>query len=157
MTTTANKNNVLTRAAKTGPLTYNEMDNNFLELKAVIDDTEANDSAIIGLSDSLSQPGGIDSRLTTVEDSLSGYMVKSQNLNDLTNKGLARTNLSVYSKVETDAIYLNEAANLSDIDNAPNARGNLGIGDIATRDLFLSTSDPNASNGANGDIWLTYE
>lgn len=154
--TTANKNNVITRAEKTSPLTYNEMDNNFLELKNAIDDIGNNESAITAITTALSGTGGIDDRLTSVENSLSSFMVKSQNLNDLTDKTLARTNLAVYSKTESDARYLNEAANLSDIDNAANARTNLGIGDIATRDLFVSTSEPNNSNGSDGDIWLTY-
>lgn len=154
---TSDKNNVTTRAEKTEPLTYNEVDNNFLELKNAIDDIAANESAINGLSTTINGTGGIDDRLTTVENNQSTYMVKSQNLNDLTDKSLARTNLSVYSKTEMDARYLNESANLSDIDNAANARSNLGIGDIATRNIFLSTSDPNNTNGADGDIWITYE
>lgn len=157
MATTVNKNNVVTRAEKTAPLTYNEMDNNFLELKNAIDDIGTNDTAISGIIQTLTATGGIDDRIGAVETSLSGFMSKNQNLNDLTNKTLARTNLSVYSKTEGDARYLNEAANLSDIDNVTNARSNLGLGDIAVRDLFISTAEPNAANGDNGDIWLTYE
>jgi len=39
----------------------------------------------------------------------------------------ARANLNVYSQIESDARYLNEASNLSDLDDIPTARTNLDV------------------------------
>jgi hypothetical protein len=154
MAITADKANVTTRAEKLAPLTYNEMDANFQEMKNVIDDAEANDSAIIAINSALST---LDGQVTTLENQQSDYLQKTSNLSDLSNLSLARSNLQVLSETESDNRYLQESANLSDIDNPSAGRTNLGIGDIATRDIFISTADPNNSNGDDGDIWLTYE
>lgn len=50
-----------------------------------------------------------------------------QNLNDLQNKATARTNLDVYSKNESNNLYLSKGNNLSDLANIPTARGNLDV------------------------------
>lgn len=71
------------------------------------------------------------------------YLQKSSNLNDLPNKGTARTNLDVYAKAEvyskaeadaryynqaaSDGRYLNESNNLSDLNNTATARTNLDV------------------------------
>ncbi|MDX1532732.1 MAG: hypothetical protein R3230_00840 [Nitrosopumilaceae archaeon] len=152
--TISNKANVITRADKTEPLTYNEMNNNLEELKNVIDDAGANETAIAGINSTLTT---VQNDIDAIEAAQPNYMEKTANLSDLDNLSLARSNLGVYSTTESDNRYLNEASNLSDLDDAPTSRTNLGLGDIVTRDLFISTSDPNNSNGSDGDIWLTYE
>lgn len=45
----------------------------------------------------------------TKAESDAKYAVKSNNLSDLTNKATARTNLSVYSKAEVDALLTDES------------------------------------------------
>ena len=59
----------------------------------------------------------------------------ANNLSDLADDPTARTNLDVYSKAEA----LSVANNLSDIANAPTARNNLGLGDIAVFDTGTTT------------------
>ena len=54
-------------------------------------------------------------------------MFWSNNLAELTNMPNARANLNVYSQIESDARYLNEASNLSDLDDIPTARTNLDV------------------------------
>ena len=53
--------------------------------------------------------------------------LKTNNLSDLSNVATARTNLSVYSKAETDAKYPTKANNLSDLASATTARTNLSV------------------------------
>ena len=85
------------------------------------------------------------------------YAQRSNNLSDLQSSATARSNLDVYSTSESDSRYLNESSNLSDLTSASSARSNLGVGTIATRDVFISTSDPSNGSGSDGDVWLTYE
>lgn len=55
------------------------------------------------------------------------YLIKSNNLGDLTNSATARANLNVYSKTESDSAYLAASNNLSDIPDKITARNNLGV------------------------------
>ena len=58
------------------------------------------------------------------------FSKKSANLSDLADKAASRTNLSVYSKSETDAndaLALKKASNLSDLANKETARSNLSV------------------------------
>ena len=58
------------------------------------------------------------------------FSKKSANLSDLADKSASRTNLSVYSKSETDAndaLALKKASNLSDLANKETARSNLSV------------------------------
>lgn len=52
---------------------------------------------------------------------------RENNLNDVLDKAIARNNLSVYSKTESDGRYLDEAANLSDLPSTTTARSNLDV------------------------------
>ena len=62
-----------------------------------------------------------------IEEKINEFLKKSENLNDLANKATARTNLSVYSKAESDANFLDAASNLSDLNNTTTARTNLNV------------------------------
>lgn len=62
-----------------------------------------------------------------IEEKINEFLKKSENLNDLANKATARTNLSVYSKAESDANFLDAASNLSDLNNTTTARTNLDV------------------------------
>lgn len=62
-----------------------------------------------------------------IEEKINEFLKKSENLNDLANKATARTNLSVYSKAESDAYFLDAASNLSDLNNTTTARTNLDV------------------------------
>lgn len=57
---------------------------------------------------------------------------RDNNLSELTNKATARTNLSVYSKSESDGRYLNEDSNLSDLPDVNAARTNLELNSNGT-------------------------
>lgn len=48
-----------------------------------------------------------------IEEKINEFLKKSENLNDLANKATARTNLSVYSKAESDANFLDNVAVLT--------------------------------------------
>jgi hypothetical protein len=52
---------------------------------------------------------------------------KSQNLADLTDKSIARANLEVWGKIDSDSRYMKGASNLSDLQNDSDARDNLGV------------------------------
>lgn len=52
---------------------------------------------------------------------------RENNLNDVLDKAIARNNLSVYSKTESDGRYLDEASNLSDLPSITTARNNLDV------------------------------
>ncbi len=73
------------------------------------------------------------------------YLVKSNNLADLTNTATARTTLSVYSKAETDAKYTTIANNLSDV-NAATARNNLSVYSKAEGDSRYPLKSNNLSD-----------
>lgn len=62
-----------------------------------------------------------------IEEKINEFLKKSENLNDLANKAAARTNLSVYSKAESDTNFLDAASNLSDLNNTTTARTNLNV------------------------------
>jgi len=71
------------------------------------------------------------------------YLQRSSNLSDLTNTATARTNLSVYSKVETDALlptgYFYGFA-LSNNVTSPNTTLDVGAGQAKTSDNLFSVS-----------------
>lgn len=62
-------------------------------------------------------------------------LLKSQNLADVPDKALARSNLGIPDTVFYDGRYLQRSNNLSDVTNAASARNNLGLGNSATRNV----------------------
>lgn len=62
-------------------------------------------------------------------------LLKSQNLADVPDKALARSNLGIPDTVFYDGRYLQRANNLSDLLNIASARSNLGLGNSATRNI----------------------
>lgn len=66
---------------------------------------------------------------------------KSQNLADVPNKALARTNLGITTTAEYDARYLLKSQNLADVPNKATARNNLDVySKTESVGLFLSKS-----------------
>ncbi|MDI7947908.1 tail fiber domain-containing protein, partial [Salmonella enterica subsp. enterica serovar Anatum] len=66
-------------------------------------------------------------RLYTSGEADTRYLIKSNNLNDLTNFESARSNLSVYSKSETDNKFMIGPNNLSELTNVVVARQKLEV------------------------------
>lgn len=67
---------------------------------------------------------------------------RENNLNDVLDKAIARNNLSVYSKTESDGRYLDEAANLSDLPSTTTARANLSVYSKSEIDSRLANIPP---------------
>ena len=55
------------------------------------------------------------------------FLIRGNNLSDLSSSGAARTNLSVYSRNESDLRYLDKSKNLSELPNKETARSNLSV------------------------------
>jgi len=79
--------------------------------------------------------------------SLSGALLSTNNLSDLNNAPLARTNLGV-TATGVDTTYAYRANNLSDLTSAPTARTNLGLGTAATTN---STAYATSAQGTTAD------
>ena len=60
---------------------------------------------------------------------------KSQNIADVPNKALDRTNLGIPDTPFYDGRYLSKVDNLADVPNKSSARNNLGLGNSATRNI----------------------
>lgn len=83
--------------------------------------------------------GDLDSLLNAVRQELDAVvdsaLAKANNLSDLTDVDIARTNLGLNSAAtHPDSRYMHRASNLSDVDSANLARSNLGLGTAATLD-----------------------
>ena len=65
-------------------------------------------------------------------------LLKSQNLADIPDKALARTNLGIATTEFYDSRYLVKNNNFSDVPNKASARSNLGLGDSSTRNVGTS-------------------
>lgn len=75
-------------------------------------------------------------------------LLKANNLSDVPNKAIARSNLGVSaSGHDHDSAYCKKSLNLSDVESAAVARTNLGVADIH----FVSSA-PGVVLGKNGDI-----
>ncbi|HHN48603.1 MAG TPA: hypothetical protein ENN08_06715 [Bacteroidales bacterium] len=73
--------------------------------------------------------------------SLSDYLLKSQNLNDVANKATARDNLDVYKKSDVDTavdLRMLKSQNLNDVANKATARTNLEVYSKAEVDQIVS-------------------
>ena len=79
--------------------------------------------------------------IATEHDHDSTYLLKSNNLSDVSDASTSVSNLGA----------LEASNNLSDVNNSSTARSNLGLGSAATRDFTISTGSP--SGGSDGDVW----
>lgn len=79
--------------------------------------------------------------------SLSGALLSSNNLSDVTNVATSRTNLGV-TATGADTTYAYRANNLSDLANVATARTNLGLGSAAVQN---TTYFATAAQGTNAD------
>ncbi|HBL7009317.1 TPA: tail fiber domain-containing protein, partial [Citrobacter koseri] len=66
-------------------------------------------------------------RLYTSNEADTRYLIKTNNLSDLSDFVLARSNLDVYSKAEVDDKFMEGKDNLSEITNTEEARTNLEV------------------------------
>ena len=66
-------------------------------------------------------------------------LLKSQNLADVPDKALARTNLGIPDTPFYDSRYLVRANNFSDVPNKASARNNLGLGNSSTLNIGTGT------------------
>lgn len=141
---------VTIRSEKGSALTYSEMDANFLDLRQVIQDSTDNGLVLATLQNSVST-------LSTDVTNLQNDSLKiSQNLNDLQSKSQARTNLGVYSKIESDNKYFQIANNLSELQDVTAFLNTLGVKSNAKRDIFISDQLPDNNLGVEGDLWYEY-
>lgn len=107
----------------------------FLSLLNQATESTAGIAQIATQSDS--DVGTNDTKILTPKKATVTFAKRSNNLSDLSNVVSARSNLSVYSKSESDAAYLGKSNNLSDLTNPTTARNNLGLGTMAV----AATSD----------------
>lgn len=138
---------VIIRSEKGSALTYSEMDNNFLDLRQVIQDADANGLLLTQLQ------GEVSTLSTTVSNLQNDTLQITQNLNDLGNKAQARTNLGVYSKIESDNRYFQISNNLSELQDIQAFLDTIGVGTNAQRDIFVSDQLPDPLQGVEGDLW----
>lgn len=75
-------------------------------------------------------------------------LLKSQNLADVPDKALARTNLGIPSTVFYDGRYLLKSENFADVPNKSTARNNLGLGNSATQNIGTTSNTVAAGNDA---------
>jgi len=76
---------------------------------------------IVDVSDTTDSPAGTSKsvKVSELKQNISGLMVKSNNLSDVTNVATARTNLEVYSKTEVDAKISIKTLYLNTVDSTP--------------------------------------
>src|SRR5690554_5026289 len=124
----ADKTKVIKRSDKVSPITQNEMDENLQQVRNVIDD------------------------VVELEDNQSDFLRKDDSLSEIADPSVGRAALDVYGKAESDNRYLQNSANLSDLDDKAASRNNLDVyskaesdslfGTMATRDLYISPTNP---------------
>ena len=73
-------------------------------------------------------------------------LLKSQNLADVPNKALARSNLGIPDTFFYDARYLSKDLNLADVPNKATARTTLGLGNAATQNVGATVGTVAAGN-----------
>lgn len=87
--------------------------------------------------------GSDDSRIVTPKKGKATYLMKTNDLSDLSNVSQARNNLGLTSVATTSiAEFLLKSGNLAGLTNVPTARVNLGLGSMATENIadWLSKS-----------------
>lgn len=77
------------------------------------------------------------------------FLAGSNNLSDVVDPALARSNLGVQSTAQAAASYLNISNNLSDIGDAATARTNLGVYSITQTNALFLTATNNLSDLAD--------
>lgn len=73
-------------------------------------------------------------------------LLRAQNLADIPNKALARTNLGIATTTDYDLRYLLKSQNLADVPNKASARSNLGLGNSALLNVGTAASTVAAGN-----------
>lgn len=81
--------------------------------------------------------------------SMNDVLLKANNLADIPNKNIARTNLGAADSSHTHSTYLGKNNNLSDISDAAAGRQNLGVGDF-----LFGSGVPSLALGKNGDLYV---
>ncbi|EDJ2166796.1 tail fiber domain-containing protein [Salmonella enterica subsp. enterica serovar Mbandaka] len=94
-------------------------------------------------------------RLYTSGEADTRYLIKSNNLSDLTNFESARSNLSVYSKSETDNKFMIGPNNLSELTNVVVARQKLEVYSQSETDAKFLQAANNLSDIVDTAIALT--
>ena len=95
--------------------------------------------------------GTNDTKFITPLKGKTTYLMRANNLSDLSNIPQARANLGLGSAAtQADTAFLKSANNLSDVGSAISARTNLGLGQAATRnDAYFLRSGLNLSDVTN--------
>lgn len=141
---------VTIRSEKGSALSYSEMDQNFIELRNVINEANGNTQTVNQLETDVSNLS------TQVSDLQTNTLKISENLNDLQSTATARTNLNVYSQTESDNRYFQIANNLSELTDIQGFLDTLGVKSNAERDIFISDQLPDSAQGVEGDLWYEY-
>ncbi|MBJ8875049.1 hypothetical protein I5412_08640 [Citrobacter koseri] len=82
-------------------------------------------------------------RLYTSNEADTRYLIKTNNLSDLSDFVLARSNLDVYSKTETDDKFMEGNDNLSEITDTAEARTNLDVYSKSETDNLIDSVQTN--------------
>ena len=67
------------------------------------------------------------------------------------------SNVKAKLKSYFDGLYVAVVSNVLSAILKANATATAGLGTLQVRNIAASTSDPTASDGNNGDIWIVYE
>lgn len=141
------------RSEKGSFITISEGDENFIELRNVIDNVNILSSTISSL---VNEYNNNESIFNTINQD---YLDYRQNLADVESAEITRENLNVYSNFKTGGMedtFFNTAYSLTDV-SPPETRDNLGIGTNALRDITfyedVTSETPISTEGVNGDLW----
>lgn len=123
----------------------------------VVQATEASMGVAMIASFADAATGTNDTKFITPLKGKTTYLMRANNLSDLSNIPQARVNLGLGSAAtQADTAFLKSANNLSDIGSAISARTNLGLGQAATRDdAYFLRSGLNLSDVTNVSLART--